>query len=391
MSISRRIFLTNTIFIFASLLMLMLVNTIILNITSKEIDGRYAQFEQQLQDGSFRPETLDLENIRENQNHLLRMKNLNLLSSIITIVLLCFTSLFVSRWLKRQIMIPLDMLSHAAQRVEKGEWSELIHYSNKDEYTNVCNAFDKMQLRLQEDQQLKQRYEDSRTEMIAGISHDLRTPLTSIRGFMKGIMDGVADTPEKQQQYLSIAYNKSYEIEVLLQRLMDLSSMEFGTVPMLFEQVDFANYLKDYIREKKQEFGDSISFSMEFPARPIFLSIDKGQIHRVLENLIDNSRKYAKTALLEIHIIIKEEQDKLVVEFKDNGQGVPIEELPFLFDRFWRSDKARAATSCKGNGLGLSIIKHIIHAHKGSVYATMEDGFTIVFCFPKELKGEFNE
>ncbi len=409
MTITRKIFLTNTIFICAALSMLMLVNTVILRTFSNHVQPGPPEINKLFQDSNDFISSLELDTLQDeladSGYELLVVKNtyrdtvtrdideqtrninafniINLVSSLLTILILCLISLYVSNRLKREIMIPLNLLSSASKRVKKQDWSQLIQYKNKDEYTEVCNSFDEMLLHLQEEEKRKSSYEHARTEMIAGISHDLRTPLTSVRGYLKGIMDGVASTVEKQQQYISIAYRKACEMDILLQKLFDLSTIEFGKMPMNFQETEFISFTKNYIKNKKEQPEHEIHFQLEHPAHPISLWIDQEQIHRILENLTENAMKYCNDEDLKISIQIKEDAEFCILEFSDNGQGVSEEDLPFLFQRFWRADKSRENTATSGNGLGLSITKHVMKAHHGSVYAKSENGLTIGLKFRK--------
>lgn len=153
-------------------------------------------------------------------------------SGLAAIGVIWLFSVVFARYQLRQIMRPVNALTAGAKRVEQGDLSTPVAYQGRDEFTSVCAAFDQMQRHLLEEREKNAAYERARTDLVAGISHDLRTPLTSVKGYIKGMRDGVANTPEKQERYLDIAYRKSCDMERLLQRLLYFSRLETGNLPM---------------------------------------------------------------------------------------------------------------------------------------------------------------
>ncbi len=397
MTIRRRIFLTNTLLICAALLSLMFVNTIVIRLfsdtpSSQPVQGEMGielesidleEINDQLNDTGYHVIVVDNE-YRESQENFQNLRVANTVVSAITIVILFIFALYITSKLSKHILEPLNSLSEAARRIQNNDLTESIQYNRNDEFAIVCESFDQMQAHLLKEQEISTNYERSRTNMIAGISHDLRTPLTSIKGYLKGVIDGVANTPEKQLQYISIAYRKSTDMEVLLQKLFYLSTMETGNLSMYFQKADLVEFVKRFVEYKREENEENIQFTLEYPAHPCYVSFDKEQMSRVLENLMENAVKYGQVEgrKLVIRIDIREDTGDIILEFADNGPGMLKEEVPFIFERFWRSDIARDSSSVKGNGLGLSIIKHIIKMHKGSVYATSFEGLTVGIRIP---------
>ena len=194
----------------------------------------------------------------------------------------------------KKLLQPVNALTQAAGRVEEGDFTQAIDYRGRDEFAPVCAAFNRMQEHLLEEQEKNAAYERARTDLVAGISHDLRTPLTSVKGYIKGLRDGVAQTPERQQQYLDIAYRKACDMDVLLQRLFYFSRMETGNLPLFPEPADLGQFASRFAAEAGPELeqaGGGIELSVSPGPHPAL--IDPEQMYRVLNNLKDNAQRYA--------------------------------------------------------------------------------------------------
>jgi len=199
------------------------------------------------------------------------------------------------------------------------------------------------------------------------------------------LRDGVANTPEKQEQYLSIAYQKACDIDMLLQRLLFFSNLETGNLPMTFENHDLGNFIMRFADDMCDEFeNNNITLNTDITSVPHPVKIDAGQMRRVLFNLTENAVRYAETKPLSITITIWRELGMEHLQFSDNGQGVPESKLPHIFERFWRGDEARSTKNNDGSGLGLYIVKYIIEAHEGFVTAKNDNGLSIEMRLPCE-------
>lgn len=311
-----------------------------------------------------------------------------MLISLLTIGALLILSVWFTNRMNQKIMEPLDELVKAAQRIQDGNLTEEIQYQGEEEFEKVCRIFNAMQKTILEDQEQRIQNEKARTDMVTGISHDLRTPLTSIQGYIKGILDGIASTPEKQKAYLETAYESTKEMNTLLQKLFDFSRMESGQMPFHMVQVDLAEFTMSYIAQKEAVYDPedvTLTVNCEMPddRRMPEISMDVEQVQRIFDNLLENSIKYAGTKPVEINVSVREESKAVVLEWKDNGSGVPEEKLDKIFDRFYRCDEARRQ---KGSGVGLYVVKYIMERHQGTVKAVNDHGLKMQLYFPEKRK-----
>lgn len=306
-----------------------------------------------------------------------------LICGFVTIGVTIMLSLLFSRHQIKRIMAPVNALTEAARRVEAGDLSTPVDHQGRDEFAAVCAAFDHMQRHLLREREKNAAYEQARTDLVAGISHDLRTPLTSMKGYIKGLRDGVANTPEKQARYLDIAYRKSCDMERLLQRLLYFSRMETGNLPLSLIQADLGRFVEQFAAEAREEL-EQTNGQVVFQAGPgpHLVQLDEEQMYRVLVNLKENALRYAGARPLVLTLTVWQEGSWARLRFSDNGQGVPEEQLLHLFEQFWRGDQARGNRNGEGSGLGLYIVKHIIEAHGGAIQVKNDHGLVFDIALP---------
>lgn len=297
----------------------------------------------------------------------------------------------ITRWQVGRIMQPVTALAEAARRVEAGDLTWAIDYQGRDEFTAVCAAFDQMQAHLLAERERLAAYERARTELVAGISHDLRTPLTSVKGYIQGLRDGVAQTPERQRQYIDIAYRRACDMDVLLRRLFYFSRLETGNLPLFLERADLGEFAARFAGETGAELeqtGARIRLTAAPGPHPV--SIDPEQLYRVLNNLKDNALRYAGAEPLVLSLSVERRGSWECIRFADNGRGVAEEALPHLFEQFWRADQARSARNGEGAGLGLYIARYIVEAHDGTIRAENSGGLVFTIQLPGE-EGEHEQ
>lgn len=308
-----------------------------------------------------------------------------LLSGGTAIVVILLLNTLFTRYQLKKLLQPVDALTRAAGRVEAGDFTQAVGYSGRDEFAPVCAAFNRMQEHLLEEQEKSAAYERSRTDLVAGISHDLRTPLTSVKGYIKGLRDGVAQTPERQRQYLDVAYRKACDMDVLLQRLFYFSRLETGNLPLLRERADLGSFVSRFAAQTGPELeqaGGKIELTAAPGPHPVL--IDPEQFYRVLNNLKDNALRYAGAEAPVISLAVETRGEWECIRFADNGRGVSEEALSSLFERFWRADQARSSRNGEGTGLGLYIVKYIVEAHGGTIRAENAGGLAFTILLPRE-------
>ena len=236
--------------------------------------------------------------------------------------------------------------------------------------------------RLKESAEEKIRFDNENRELISNISHDLKTPITSIKGYVEGIMDGVADTPEKMERYLKTVYNKANDMQRLIDELTFYSKIDTNRIPYNFRKINVSDYFGDCAEEVGLDLGaKNIVFQYaNYVDEQVMVIADPEQIRRVVNNIISNSCKYFDKSQCFINMRIKDVGDFIQVEIEDNGKGIATKDIPYIFDRFYRTDSSRNSAK-GGSGIGLSIVRKILEDHGGKVWASSKEGTGTVVYF----------
>ncbi|MDO4739735.1 MAG: HAMP domain-containing sensor histidine kinase [Eubacteriales bacterium] len=255
---------------------------------------------------------------------------------------------------------PLRRINKTVSEFAKGRFESRIHMNGKGEIAELADTFDRMAEDLS-------RLEESRRSFVASVSHELRSPLTCIRGYIEGMLDG-AIPQEEQTKYLGVVLSETDRLTSLVNDLLDLSRIESGNVPLELKPFDL-NELMRLTLIKFETRIDKKDLNVEANLRdePMYVLADSARIAQVLTNLIDNAIKFLPEGGL-LSVSAYPTGEKCMVSVKDNGPGIPQEDLPFIFDRFYKADKAH--TSGMGTGLGLSIVQKILEQHGQSIRCT---------------------
>ena len=374
-SVKKRIFVSNTLMVLVSLLIFFVINLFIIKGYSETVETEIKASAAQVMD-KVALERFVLDWTVERGDFLLFLA----LDGALCVLVLVLTGQVFTKNLSRHIMEPLDALQEGARRVQENNMTEEILYQGDAEFETVCRSFNEMQRHILAEQEKNRKYEKARTEMVAGISHDLRTPLTAIRGSLKGILDGVAASPEQQERFLQAAYRRTGEMETLLNQLFYFSKLETGNMPLSLRRIEIAAFLEGYVQAKQ---GEEIRLDTQGIRAEVLA--DAEQLLRVLDNLLENSRKYSEKTPLEISITLSRTETSIGICFQDNGVGVAAEQLPHIFEEFYRADASR--NKKEGNGLGLYIVKSLITQMNGTVSAENADGLAICIELPTVKEG----
>jgi len=278
-------------------------------------------------------------------------------------------------WIYKRILVPLDKMRIATKKIADGNFDYELDEKDFVEIPFLYNDFEKMRIKLKENEEEKVLSENAARELVSNISHDLKTPLTAIRGYVEGILDGVASSPQKVRDYLTTIYNKTNYMTKLIDELLYYSRVSGNEFSYNFEKTNVKEFFDDYVKDLYLEL-DTIKINFSYSANvdaDTMIDIDREQIKRALNNIVANAVKYMDKEEPEIHFRVKETMDAINIRISDNGRGIDEKDLPHIFERFYRSDASRN-TKLGGSGIGLSIVKKVIENHEGSVVAMSKSG-----------------
>lgn len=304
------------------------------------------------------------------------------------VVVLVITAIALVFWIYSGVMKPLTKMKEAANNIKEGNLDFELKVETDDELGQLCKNLEDMRKRLKANVEEKLEFDKQNKELISNISHDLKTPVTTIKGYAEGILDGVADTPEKAERYVRTIYNKAIEMDRLINELTLYSKIDTNRIPYNFNIISVNDYFNDCAEElqiemeaKGAEFG-----YFNYVSEDIRIIADAEQLRRVIYNITNNSIKYMDRGKdkMKINLRVKDVGDFIQVEIEDNGKGIAAKDLPNIFTRFYRTDASRNS-STGGSGIGLSIVKKIIEEHGGKIWATSREntGTTMYFVLRK--------
>lgn len=300
----------------------------------------------------------------------------------VVLVIMVFTSLTVGSWIYRSVAAPLVKLKRATNNIKEGNLDFIMEVDGDDEFAELCRDFEEMRKRLKESTEEKIILDKENKELISNISHDLKTPITAVKGYVEGIMDGVADTPEKMDRYIRTIYNKTTEMDHLINELTFYSKIDTNRIPYTFSKIRVNDYFDDCVEELGLELevkGIELVYDNHVDEDVVIIA-DGEQLGRVVNNIISNSTKYMNKSHGIIQLRVKDVGDFIQVEIEDNGKGIAAKDLTYIFDRFYRTDVSRNSSK-GGSGIGLSIVKKIMEDHGGKVWATSREGIGTIMYF----------
>jgi len=291
------------------------------------------------------------------------------------VIILLITSLVLTQWIHKSVFTPINKLNLAMKKISDGKFDFVLESEDNNEIGELYRSYEDMRLRLKESAEEKIQNEKQNRELISNISHDLKTPITAIKGYVEGIIDGVADTPERREKYLRTIYTKANDMDRLINELTYYSSIDNNRIPYNFKRIDVADFFEDCVEEVGFDM-ESKNIELNFTnmvERGTRIIADPEQLKKVINNIIGNSVKYMDKPKGVLDIRLLDELDSIRVEIEDNGKGIAAKDLGNIFERFYRTDASRNSTK-GGSGIGLSIVKKIIEDHGGYIWATSKEG-----------------
>ena len=290
-------------------------------------------------------------------------------------VILILTSALITAWVNQDIYKPIKELSIAMRKIAEGDFDYRLPDKQEGEIGHLHDNYEQMRLQLKENAEEKMQNEKKSKELVSNISHDLKTPITSIKGYVEGIMDGVADTPEKMDKYIKTIYNKANDMDRLINELTTYSGIDSNKIPYHFHVLNIADYFQDCVEEVGLDLEQKdiqLNYTNLAPADTCIVA-DPEQLKKVINNIISTSVKYMGHDKGIIDIRILDEGESVRIEIEDNGKGIAAKDIGNIFERFYRTDSSRNSLQ-GGSGIGLSIVKKIIEDHGGYVWATSKEG-----------------
>lgn len=291
------------------------------------------------------------------------------------VMILIFVCAALTLWVYRSVLRPLSKLQEATRKIRDGNLDFTLEVEEDDEIGELCQDFEEMRIRLKENAEEKIQYDIENKELISNISHDLKTPITAIKGYVEGIMDGVTSSPVKLDKYIRTIYNKANDMDRLIDELTFYSKIDTNKIPYEFNKINVNSYFGDCVEEVGLDM-DSRNIELgyfNYVSDDVVVIADAEQMKRVINNIISNSVKYMDKPKGIINIRIKDVGDFIQIEIEDNGRGIAAKDLPCIFDRFYRTDSSRNSSQ-GGSGIGLSIVRKIVEDHGGRIWATSKEG-----------------
>jgi signal transduction histidine kinase len=369
MKLKNRIFLSFFIIVLVPIVLLLIIGAGVLLFQGRRLKVEYG---------------IDVANLSP------QVKGLILDTIVSMLIVLSITAIVLSLWLYNGISGPIYHLKDATRNIRDGNLEFELKAEGAKEVRELCEDFEDMRKQLLQANEEKLEVDRQNRELISNISHDLKTPITAVKGYVEGIMDGVADTPEKMDRYIRTIYNKSIEMDGLINELTFYSKINTNRIPYTFSKVNVREFFGDASEDLLVELAaKNVAFSYENDvASDVLVIADVEQIRRVLNNIIGNSVKYMDKDIKTIHMKVRDAGDEIETSIRDNGKGISAKDIGNIFDRFYRADSSRNSGT-GGSGIGLSIVKKIMEDHGGRVWAESREGegTTMYFSLRKYQEG----
>lgn len=271
------------------------------------------------------------------------------------------------------VLRPFEKLSEFADSIAKGDFDIPLNYERSDYFGKFTWAFDCMRCEIKNARACEKESIENNKTVIAELSHDIRTPIASIRAYAEGIEAGMASDPEKMAKYLNVIMKKCDEVKTLTDDMLIHSVSDMERLEIRKEKIALAEFIKNIV----SEYDTRLKINLDLPDDELYINGDRNRTAQVFGNIIGNTIKYAGT---DMDISLSKKGDCAEISFRDHGKGIPDEELPFIFEKFYRGTKTKSEN---GAGLGLYIVKYIMNRYGGGVFAeNLSDGFVVRLLIP---------
>jgi signal transduction histidine kinase len=306
--------------------------------------------------------------------------------SIITLII-CkeLIQIFFLGRLEKRVLKPIEQLQNGFIEIARGNFNVTIDTGSKNEFGQLIRSFNEMAYKLSESEKTNLEYEENRKNLMANISHDLKTPITSIQGYIEMIMDNDLVQPNKMNQYLKTIYNNTSYMNKLIDDLFLFSKLDIDKVNFNCEIMNVRAFMSDLMEELKFELEeiDSEFIYLDKMLQDYYVSIDGKRVHQAIKNIIGNAVKFGPETGLKLCVELYRQDDTVCLSITDNGPGIASEKLPYIFDRFYRIDNERSK-DFMSTGLGLAIAKELIEAQGGKILVSSSEatGSCFTICFP---------
>jgi signal transduction histidine kinase len=310
--------------------------------------------------------------------------SIEIIPIVIVLIIIVVLLSIIYRFAKNDILIPISTLHESARKILKGDFSYNIKYDYDTEVGMFCHDFEAMRDELKVSKEKEVEIKANEKELIACLSHDIKTPLTAIHGYVSGIKDGIVKDHAGIQNYCSVILNRVKMLSKLLEDILEHSKAELNKMDIKFVEFYSEDFFKDILEDLEMEVeSKGLKFIAPDNVPNLVLNADKKRISQVMYNLISNSIKYSREKG-EIAVYFEDDYNYLKVYVKDTGIGISKGDVPFIFNKFYRAEKCRNQ-NIPGSGLGLSISKYIVEAHGGVIECieSSSNGTTMCFGLPK--------
>ncbi|BCG60425.1 sensor histidine kinase [Paenibacillus sp. URB8-2] len=306
------------------------------------------------------------------------VRNLLILSGMGAFLLALGITWIIAQFLSR----PLLQMQKATRKIAAGELETRLEFKSRDEMGALAEAINDLAVDLQ-------RYRDTRQEFFANISHELRTPITYLEGYSRVVKEELYETEAEKNQYLDIIYDESVRLQHLVDDLFDLAKMEEGKITLVLEWIDLSELTEHAVRKVELKAREkNLCLTMQQSGTTSLIRADGKRMEQIVLNLLENAIRYTERGGIKVYLLYETASVTLIIE--DTGIGIPADELPYIFERFYRVEKSRSR-QFGGTGLGLSIVKKLVELQEGKIQVTSKMGEGTRFKIRFVLQSEFGE